>query len=789
VAKESSRQVSYNSGLLSPQIAARTDLDKYFAGGEVLDNFLPLVEGPLVRRPGLKFIAPQGDEDFSARMVRFEFSVDQSYALEFGQNYMRVYRDQGLVLDSLHTPASITDTFASDPYVLKVDTTGLATGDMVFITGTDVPEINGQFFDIDVISGSDLSLVGVDGTTFSTQSSPVGTLQLVYSIATPYTAAQVREFQSAPSADVMYIAHGNVPRQKVSRLADDDWTIVPVDSSQIDVAVDDEGFVSWPPFAELNSDPDLQLWANGDANPGADVTIKSIDAEAVFTSADVGRFLMLQATGTELGYGKIKTFTNTDEVIVTVYSRFPNGLVARFPDKGDVLGIGEATEEWAFSAFDTINKYPVSVASYETRLYWASPSSQVSGVWGSVSGDLENHRVYGPDPASTSFLITPESAFLAILSSERVDAVVWMVGLDDVLVLGTRGGEWTLQGDDPSAAISAANVGFKPRGRVGSRKFVEPAAIDNIIMFVQRAGRKLKEHVFDLATQSYKSPDMTRLSREVTFGRILYLAYQQEPNRVIWAVMEDGTFASMTYEREDGVVAWCRHPVGGSGFVESATVISDADEDEDEVWVTVKRTIDGRTRRFIEVMQKFWERGDDVEDAFYADGGSTYSGSAITEIYGFLHMIGETMDIASDGFGQDAKVVDSKGRITLDIGASKVHAGFSYDSKFKSMRVEAGALDGTAAGKVKRIHRLVIRLDQCGPDLEFGIDFIDMDKVFTRNVGDPVDEPVVLFDGDTESKAMPGGYNQEGYVAFRYSKPFPCSIVAHYPQLVTRDRD
>lgn len=783
MARESPGWRGFNAGLLSPQVSARTDLDKYSLGCSVLLNALPEIEGPLVKRPGSRFLAPQADEAIASRLVPFEFSIEETYCLEFGEEVLRVYRHQEIVLDSAHTPVPISGISNLDPVVLFGVTSGIVTGDMVFITGTNVPELNGQFFQVTVGGAGTFWINGVDATGMVEQLVTAGTFQKVYSIASPYTATQAADIHFVQSADVLYLAHGEVPPTKLTRTADDAWSFTTIAFAEQDTT--DERLGSWPVFGDLNITP-TKLSIASDVVVGGSVLVTATGG-APFLVSDVGRFLKLQVSSSYMGYGLVNAYISPTQVTITVYSRFPNGLPVP-PFAGQTV-VTLGTAEWAWGAWDATRGYPRTLAFYDARLWWASTASQPQSFWGSVASDFENHRPYGADAGvSDGLAINAISSLSFTLNSNRMNAIEWMAGLES-LFLGTRGGEWTVSAANDEQSIAPGNIRVLPRGRIGSRRNVMPLTIDSVILFVQKAGRKLKEWVFDEATQSYVAPDMTRLSREISLGRIKYMAYQQEPNRVVWAIMENGELKSLTYERADQVVAWAEHQLGGEGVVESVAVVPTDTDDEDEVWLAVRRTINGQTRRYIEVLQAYWDRGDVIEDAFYVDAGATYSGVEATRITGLLHLVGETVVVFADGAVVGAKVVDASGTITLDVAATKVTIGLPYDLKMRTMRSGTDVKEGTAQGKLKRPYRVVLRLYQTAPGLFFGQDFDTMDEVFVRDPLDPMDTPVPLFDGDTESLPMPEGYSQEGYLAMRHSEPSPCSIVAAYPQIQTRFKD
>ena len=122
----------------------------------------------------------------------------------------------------------------------------------------------------------------------------------------------------------------------------------------------------------------------------------------------------------------------------------------------------------------------------------------------------------------------------------------------------------------------------------------------------------------------------------------------------------------------------------------------------------VKRTIGGATKRYIEYFSSF-DFGSDVEDAFFVDSGLTYSGSSATSISGLDHLEGQSVSILANGATHPDKTVSS-GAISLDFAVTKAHIGLNYSSTLQTMRIEAGGTEGTAQGKTKRIHEVVLRL-------------------------------------------------------------------------------
>lgn len=93
------------------------------------------------------------------------------------------------------------------------------------------------------------------------------------------------------------------------------------------------------------------------------------------------------------------------------------------------------------------------------------------------------------------------------------------------------------------------------------------------------------------------------MAEHVTASGIVDMAYQQEEDTVIWACTADGHLIGSTYLRDQNVIAWHRHPVGGElPIVESVAVIPSADSLRDELWISVKKRVNGITKRFIEYL-------------------------------------------------------------------------------------------------------------------------------------------------------------------------------------------
>ena len=91
---------SFTAGELSPRMEGRTDFNKYFSAGTIINNFVVQPHGPVTRRPGSHFISEVKNSAHNTRLIPFSFSTTQTYILEFGDQYIRFYKDSGQIISS-----------------------------------------------------------------------------------------------------------------------------------------------------------------------------------------------------------------------------------------------------------------------------------------------------------------------------------------------------------------------------------------------------------------------------------------------------------------------------------------------------------------------------------------------------------------------------------------------------------------------------------------------------------------------------------------------------------------
>ena len=665
---------NFTGGELSPRLDGRNDIAKYNSGCKTLENMIVYPHGSASRRSGTQFVAEVKDSTKKTRLISFEFSTVQTYILEFGDQYIRFYKDNGQILSG----------------------------------------------------GS------------------------AYEISSPYLEAELFDIKFAQSADTMYICHPNHQPRKLTRTGHTNWVLTN------DVIING-------PFMDHNVETTTLQASHKVVGATTTVTASSttgINVNQGFLSTDVGRLIHISS-----GHLKITSVTSTTVVVGTVIK-----------DLSTVL----ATTDFALGSFSDTTGYPSCVTFFEQRLVFAATIAQPQTIFFSRSADYENFD----DKYHET--VADDDAIVYTIASNQVNAIRFLTATR-TLIIGTAGGEFAVNGGGTGEAITPTNILINKQSNHGAAN-VDGIAVGNATLFLQRAKRKIRELAYNFDVDGYTAPDLTILAEHVTESGITQMAYQEEPNSIVWCVRTDGQLLGFTYQREQQVTAWHRHIFGGSfgsgnAVCESVEVLP-TDSSEYQVWVIVKRTINGVTKRYVEYLHNLDFDETDDTSFNYLDSQLAYDGSATTTISGLDHLEGEEVSILADGATHPNKTVSS-GAITLDRSSTKVKVGLPYVSLLQTMRIDAGSQNGTSQSKTKRIYEITARLYE-SIGIEIGPDLDNMERIPFRSSANPMDSGVNVFTGDKDIEFR-GNYETDGFIFVRQNQPLPLTVLSLYPRLVTND--
>lgn len=753
--KASPIQYSFNAGEISPLLYGRTDQEWYPTALKTCLGYIPLIQGPITRCPGTKFVAEVRDSSAATIIRRFEFSTTQAYILEFGNLYLRFYKDNAQITLAAQGVTNITQANPAVVTYSGADT--YANGDRVVITGVvGMTQVNNREFTVaNVNAGANtFELSGINSTGFGAYVSG-GSVAEIYEIATPYATADLPALKFTQSADTLYIRHPAYIRRTLTRTGHTNWFL--------NTQLNGDG-----PYLPTNVTATTLTLTGGSFTTNSVVTVTA--SAPVFTLVtDSARSIRWKDPAGNWTWLEITGVTST--TVVTAVIRGPNASA------------GTATTSWRLGLWSDTTGYSSCVTFFQDRLFEAGTPPFPSRLDGSRSGDYEN---FSPtDPNGT---VTDSHAVSFTLNASTVDVIRWLLGDEKGLLVGTVSSEWLVRASSTGQALTPTNVQASQSTGHGSAN-IPAIRVGKAAMYVQRASRKLRELGYSFNEDGLVSPDRTVRAEHITRGGLKEIAYQQEPHSAVWGARNDGVLAGLTHDAEQKVLAWFRRILGGSfstgaAVVESIAVIPAPDGSRDELWLIGKRTINGVTRRTIEYMKKWFEDGDDIKDAFFVDCGLTYSGAATTTITGLNHLEGETVSVLADGAAHPDVAV-AGGTITLQQSASTVHVGYKFTSRGEALRIEAGAADGTAQGKIKRIVRVTMRF-LASVGLSVGSVIGSLSPIIFRNPADPTNTAIPPFSGD---KKVPfqGKYDRDGFFVWEQPQPLPSTILALMPQVTTED--
>lgn len=269
-----------------------------------------------------------------------------------------------------------------------------------------------------------------------------------------------------------------------------------------------------------------------------------------------------------------------------------------------------ATDVWAFGAWNPGFGYPSEVEFYSDRLCFANTARQPQTLWMSKAGSYVEFGRTVP--------LLDTDAITLTINARQVNAIKELVPLSDLLVM-TTSAEWRLT-TGADEVVAPGKTGFKPQTFYGASG-MSAQVVGETAVFVQGRGNIVRDLGFEFTKDGYSGNDLTIYASHLVEGyQISDIAYQQAPYSCVWIVRDDGSLLSLTYVREQEVIGWALHWT--DGYFESVCTVPEGDQNA--VYATVRRTINGVEKVYLERLST--RQLSDMRDAFFVDSGLTYDG-------------------------------------------------------------------------------------------------------------------------------------------------------------------
>jgi hypothetical protein len=828
------KQSSFANGEVSADMWGRDDYAKYFVSAKTLENFIPLPYGGAQNRPGTKFITEVKDSSKKVKLLPFQFSVEQAYIIEAGENYFRYYKDGGQIING-STIVETTTTYGEN-YLFNLktaqsaDTLYLCNSNYKPKTLTRTSHYNWTLTNFDFKGGPfrDQNTT----TTRLTPSATTGTITVTASSGV-FTSNMVGGLLKISHDIYGQSAHfsGSAENTTAVVKVNGDWDLQITDpyAATFTIQISNDNGTTWETLKTYScTDSSSAIQDSGNIDHYALLRIYS-----TASTDGWGSYTLSSTAFANNGYATITAYTNATTVTATVYEN-GNKYIWGIASTG-------STADWSIGAWNEEYGYPACAKFYQNRLGFAGSTKDPLTLWMSQTGDYPNFIVNSPTEDS--------DAITAPLVSEGVNSIRSMVSISNMMAF-TAGGTWKIGTGSESTSLAPTTVRALQQGYIGVSN-LNPIVIGSRILYCQEMGSTIRDISYQLADDVYKGDDMTMLSRHLFKNySIVDWAFQQEPDGIIWAIRSDGVLLSFTYNKEQDVYAWSRHITDG----EYESVAAIPGDGYTEIYFVVRREINGVYKRYIEKLVPRMV-STDPRDQFFVDCGlsldnpititgatktnpvvitatahglsngnyvdisdvkgmtelngmrykvankttdtfqlinmdddtnidgtgytayksSGYVRKCVITVSGLNHLEGKTVTILADGSVNTTQVV-SGGSITLNDYASRVHVGLGYECNLETLNIDFPMNNGTIQGRTKKICNVTIRFENTYGGY-VGINGDNNLEVIEQTLATIMGKPGDLVTGD--KKVSPyADFETNATVYIRQPDPLPMTVLA-----------
>jgi hypothetical protein len=715
---------SFAGGELTPEMYGRLDLTAFQTGLATCKNFRTLPHGPAVNRAGFEFVSETKTSGSASRLIPFAFSATQTMVLEFGASYIRFHTDGGTLLAGTPTAWS--------------NATAYVVGDLVSLAGTNYYCI----------------LAHTNHTPpNSTYWYPLPST--AYEIPTPYAAADLFRIHYVQSADVLTLVHPSYETRELRRLGATKWVLSTIAfEPTVDAPTNVSASATAGTGVAVNLDHEYVVTAR---------VPDTLEESYASTSDTCSNDLSLPGA-----YNTITWTAVSGAIRYNVYKNF-NGLFGyvgetngtTFDDDNIVPDVSLTPPEPA-APFTGSGNYPSAVSYFEQRRVFAGTVNKPQNVWATRSGTESN--------LSSSIPVRDDDAISFRIAAREVNTVRHIVPLDDLILL-TASAEWSVTSVNTDA-LTPTSLRARPKSYVGAND-VQPVTVNSTILYAAARGGHVRELAYaqnQNGAIGYGNNDLSLLATHLfDLKTIVDMAFERTPYSTLWVVSSDGRLLGLTYVPEQKVSGWHQHTT--DGVFESVAVVTEGANDA--LYVIVRRTINGSTKRYVERLHA--REFTTLADAFFVDCGLTYQGAAATTISGLSHLEGKTVSILADGAVMPPAVVTS-GQVTLQEAASTVHVGLPIEADLQTLPIVLERLEAFGQGRPKNINSVFLRLYRssgikAGPDE-------DHLREYKQRRSEPYNSPPDLIESDEIEIKVDNAWQHNGQILVRQSDPLPITVVS-----------
>jgi hypothetical protein len=654
---------SFAGGEMSPEMFGRVDDAKFQTGAAKVRNFIPMPQGPLENRAGLAFVREVKDSTKKVRLLPFTYSTTQTMVIELGAGYIR-FHTQGATLGP-GTPAAYNGATAyvvgnlvssgGVNYYCIANTTGNAPPNATYwyplpagIYEIPNPYAEADLFDIHYVQSADvLTLVHPNYAPrelkrLGATSWTLTTITFGADIATPGTPTVTATKGKGANIIAIDIAQDHIEFDydiKNVEFVEGDSVYISGIVGTISTLLNDKFFViekfhtnakcslvTYQTGLQVDFSPYLYT-SGGIVQPMSPsdtidnyyvvtaIASNGIDETPASTAASATNNLAVPGA-----YNTISWSAVTGASRYNIYKR-QSGLygyigqteTTSFTDNNIApdMGISPPNVE---TVFNSSNNYPGAVSYFEQRRIFAGTTNAPQTLWMTRTGTESDMSYHIPlqDTDRINFRVAAREA----------NTIRHIVPLTQLLLL-TSAAEWRVSPVN-SDVITPTTISVRPQSYIGANN-VQPSIVNNTVVYCAARGGHIRELGYSWQASGFVTGDLSlRAAHLFDNYEISDMCYSKSPQPLLWFVSSTGYLLCLTYVPDQQVGAWSWHDTDGT--FESCTTV--AEGAEDRLYVVVKRTIGGVTKRYVERMAS--RQVTELKNCFHVDSGLTFDGTNTT---------------------------------------------------------------------------------------------------------------------------------------------------------------
>lgn len=746
-------QLAFTTGEVSPDVSSRFDLEQYKSALLEAENVVIRPYGAVAKRQGSQYVGQVKYSDKPIRLFEFTTNTNNSFMLEFGHLYIRVWRNGEYTNLEINTP--FEDEIINDLNIIQ-------SGDVMFICSGKYPiqtlsrysdtdwrmsayKLTEQPYDeINTDNGHTLTVNGDTITSTKdlfTQDMVGSVIQIAYYIEAVHTSktgeAVEKKYGAGRFSKYEKTVYNNID-YNIERFSTDvelSWKFTTHGTWEgtVKIQISNNDGQTWKDYRTYTSKSDYNVTDSGKIEAGARLKYIS-DIQKGSVNCDLSILPFMQ-----YGVVEITSIENGKTAKVNIL----NGIKE-----------GEPSHKWKLGSWNRGSGYPKLCTFYQDRFVVAATNKKPNYIWMSRTGDYPNFGV-----EKVEGTITDDSAITLPVINRKMCEIRHLIPANDLIIL-TSGNECIVSGDK---TITPTNCNLKTQTQRGALS-CEPQFIGNRCVFVQERGGTVRDMGYSYESDNYTGQDLTLFVKTRVRGYLtITSAYAQDPDSIIYYIRNDGEINCLTYIPEQKVYGWSHFVTNGKYlYCESVS-----EGEQDSLYTLVERTLQGKKVKCIERMVPLYP--DDVN--VFLDCYVEFKSSNAIDSINIPHLSGQTVQVVIDDKQQPDMVVPDDGLLQLNVSGSNIKIGLPFTSKIRIPSVEMQMQDGTLQGRVATVSRVVLRMYKSFGG-KIGRTFDRMDDItLSPNELFTGDKPVIL-------PKMGINYSTDTSICIKHSDPFPFNLLS-----------